>query len=48
LSPPDPETALKELNDDIWRIRNDVKSALTRWPYDPGLISLAVKLGVKA
>jgi hypothetical protein len=45
--PPEPEDALKELKGDLWRLQNDVKSALARWPYHNGLKALAVKVGVK-
>lgn len=47
LLPPDAETALKELKEDLWNVRNDLASALVRWPNDPGLLSLAHKLGVQ-
>jgi len=47
LSPPDAAAALRDLKEDLWNVQNDLKSALVRWPHDPGLLSLALKLGVK-
>lgn len=45
---PTPERAMEELRTDLWRLRNDLKSALARWPNHGGLRALAYKLGVKA
>jgi hypothetical protein len=47
LSPPDPDAALKELKSDLWRLQNDTKSALARWPWDNQLKAFAVRIGVK-
>jgi hypothetical protein len=47
LSPPDPETALKELKSDLWLLQNNTKSALAHFPYDNKLKAFAVKIGVK-
>lgn len=44
---PTAERAAIELRMDLKRIRNDVKSALARWPFSAELHQIARQVGVK-
>lgn len=44
---PTPERAAQELHTDLWRLKNDLKSALAKWPWDNQLRQLARQVGVK-
>lgn len=48
LSEQTPDRAVIELRMDLKRLRNDLASALARWPHHPELRDLARRVGVKA
>lgn len=47
LKTDDPEKALKELKSDLWRLQNDTKSAMARWPSYYSLRNFARRIGIK-